>query len=208
MKKQEFDLAGLKSFLNYISPLSQEYKESFVFTGFETPVIYIGIDCGSTGAISFIYGNLCHVVDIPMQKVELTQKTKKGNRKKRSVPDYDKIIEIFSLIASIKVPVVVGIEKPPVTVITGKVRMTDVFLHGFYSMWPLYLKSLGFEVHSFLPSKWQSFFGLTGKADKETSLELARKKFPKSAFLKRKKDHNRAEAILISLYTQSEFRHD
>lgn len=64
-----------------------------------------------------------------------------------------------------------------------------------------YGAALGAVAASFVPSKlvqsrwWKRQYGLT--ADKETSLELARQLFP-DAPLKRKKDADRAEALLLA----------
>jgi crossover junction endodeoxyribonuclease RuvC len=49
------------------------------------------------------------------------------------------------------------------------------------------------------PAKWKKALKLDREA--ETSLCLARELYPDSqSFLKRKKDHNRAEAILLAHY--------
>lgn len=51
--------------------------------------------------------------------------------------------------------------------------------------------------------KWKRHFGLIGKS-KDASLKLARRKFPHlEDKLRRKKDHNRAEGLLIGLYSKS-----
>lgn len=47
------------------------------------------------------------------------------------------------------------------------------------------------------PQAWKKVLGVT--ADKETSLSLARELFPAASLL-RKKDHGRAEALLIAEY--------
>lgn len=48
------------------------------------------------------------------------------------------------------------------------------------------------------PQKWKKFHSLIGSV-KESSLELARCHFP-TASLKRKKDHGRADALLMALW--------
>jgi len=50
------------------------------------------------------------------------------------------------------------------------------------------------------PQQWQRFHGIKyGKADKDLSLRIARKLFPgQKKLLERKKDHNRAESLLIA----------
>ena len=51
------------------------------------------------------------------------------------------------------------------------------------------------------PVKWKKEVGLPKGAAKELSISLAKNLFPDSSkFLTRKKDHNRAEAILIGYY--------
>lgn len=52
------------------------------------------------------------------------------------------------------------------------------------------------------PQTWKRHFGLIGKP-KDASLELARALFPlQAAQLKRQKDHNRAEAMLLARWAQ------
>ena len=53
------------------------------------------------------------------------------------------------------------------------------------------------------PQQWQKWAGIK-KADKNLSLEIARKLFPgQKRMLMRKGDHNRAEALLIASYIRS-----
>jgi hypothetical protein len=54
------------------------------------------------------------------------------------------------------------------------------------------------EVHAVQPQKWKAFVGLTGK-DKDASLAMAARLYPSAEpLLKRKKDHGRAEALLVA----------
>ncbi len=56
---------------------------------------------------------------------------------------------------------------------------------------------LGFEVQQVLPRIWKAHYNLT--SDKEEARQLAIKLFPEAGeMLKRKKDHNRAESLLIA----------
>lgn len=53
------------------------------------------------------------------------------------------------------------------------------------------------------PAKWKRFFALPGGKDKESgekSRALALRYYPQIASLARKKDHNRAEALLLARY--------
>lgn len=56
----------------------------------------------------------------------------------------------------------------------------------------------GLPVHFVVPQKWKRDLGLLGEG-KEASRQLALKLYPQAApFLKRKKDHDRAEALLLA----------
>lgn len=52
--------------------------------------------------------------------------------------------------------------------------------------------------HMVSPTKWKKYFSLP--ADKEASRALAIRNWPDSPHFRRKKDHGRAEAALLSLY--------
>ncbi len=61
------------------------------------------------------------------------------------------------------------------------------------------IAALGFTIYLVSPRKWKKFFGLT--SDKEMSRATAIRLFPDMAqYLGRKKDSDRAEALLIALY--------
>lgn len=71
----------------------------------------------------------------------------------------------------------------------------------------LAVEAHGYELHEPTPAVWKRHFGLSGHKNltqgqvKEMSRALALKRFPAAAdLLKRKKDHNRAEAALLALY--------
>lgn len=60
----------------------------------------------------------------------------------------------------------------------------------------------GFDSVAVQPQSWKAFYGLTG-AEKQDSLEMARRLFPAMASqLARQKDHNRAEALLLAHHAQ------
>ena len=54
-----------------------------------------------------------------------------------------------------------------------------------------------YPFHLVTPQKWKKYFHLT--SDKNESLDLARSFWPEAKLI-RKKDGNRAEALLIALY--------
>eukprot|EP01023_Acetabularia_acetabulum_P008634 TRINITY_DN13764_c0_g1_i9.p1 TRINITY_DN13764_c0_g1~~TRINITY_DN13764_c0_g1_i9.p1 ORF type:complete len:229 (-),score=28.71 TRINITY_DN13764_c0_g1_i9:1089-1775(-) len=62
------------------------------------------------------------------------------------------------------------------------------------------LQGLGYQLLSVAPQSWKKDLDLC-KKDKDASRELALEHFPQAAdFLKRKKDHGRAEALLLVLW--------
>jgi crossover junction endodeoxyribonuclease RuvC len=65
-------------------------------------------------------------------------------------------------------------------------------------MWPLFLASKGSYVEEVVPTVWKKAMGLAGK-DKEAARLKACGLFP-HAGLSLKKDHNRAEALLLADY--------
>ncbi|CAI9106166.1 OLC1v1005246C1 [Oldenlandia corymbosa var. corymbosa] len=74
---------------------------------------------------------------------------------------------------------------------------------GFgYGLWIGVLVASGFSVVPVPSTLWKNEFKLSGKATtKDDSRELASSMFPSaSSLLKRKKDHGRAEALLIAAY--------
>jgi hypothetical protein len=56
----------------------------------------------------------------------------------------------------------------------------------------------GIPYETVAPQTWKKAFGLIG-AEKKASVAVAKQRFP-SASLDRVKDHNRADAILMSLW--------
>jgi crossover junction endodeoxyribonuclease RuvC len=60
-----------------------------------------------------------------------------------------------------------------------------------------------YPVHMVTPQKWKKFFGLS--SSKDESLDMARMFWPEAP-LKRKKDGNLAEALLIAEYWRSQIK--
>jgi crossover junction endodeoxyribonuclease RuvC len=74
------------------------------------------------------------------------------------------------------------------------------FGEGF-GIWLGVLAALKIPRRLVTPQKWKKGLGLPKGADKDASLELARKCFPCMVpYLARKKDEGRAEALLIALW--------
>lgn len=65
------------------------------------------------------------------------------------------------------------------------------------------LRLQGHEVRRVHPITWKKHFGLT--SDKNAALDLARSMYPGLAEIKRQKDHNRAESLLLARFGQARF---
>ena len=152
-------------------------------------MIIMGTDPGMTGAIGWIectspktfgdYG----VEDLPM--------TKKGLDAEKTRDLFEKIQQKGSFLEA---PTFLLEKSQPMPgqgiSSTSKYMYLSGILHGI-------AVGLGFDVYIIRPQDWKKRLHLT--SDKEDSLRLARETFPEVAhLLRRKKDHNRAEALLIS----------
>jgi len=145
-------------------------------------MIYIGIDPGLHGAIAILdnHGALTDLIDMPLDEGW-----------------YDAKMIYFHLLQHHEIGKVIGIEAvyrfPKVTRGFG-------LLEGVATVVP------HSTVIKIPPRRWQKWWEI-GKADKELSRELAIKRWSRYADrLARKKDHNRAEAMLIAEYTRRKHR--
>ena len=144
---------------------------------------YTGCDPGMTGAIAILTNppglfDVFALLDIPMQKTA-------GFKK----PWYNApaIHHIFR-----SKPMIVGIEE--------SYRFPKL-CKGIGILWACAcLCPSVTRVIMLRPQQWQKWAGIK-KADKNVSIEIARKLFPsQQRMLSRKLDHNRAEALLIASY--------
>ena len=148
-------------------------------------IAYVGIDPGKTGAIGIIateYG--CAICDVPVDKDEY---------------DFYRMQQIISRLVTAHASVYLTLEQQQAM---PKQGVSSTFQTGLgYGAWRAICTLVvpDFEIVS--PRKWKKELGLT--SDKEQSRKLAIKLYPSMAFLlKRKKDHNRAEALLLAHYTK------
>lgn len=156
---------------------------------------YIGIDPGITGAIAIIHDHGSELFDLPVMM--------KGNGKTKVKNEIDgsglaRILNNYNPKCSI-----VGIElvhAMPATNKSGK-RVQGVAtinsLGDSRGCIRGVCQAMGFQFEYIQPAKWKKYFKLN--RDKETARSLAIRLFP-SHDLHRKKDHNRAEALLIAKY--------
>lgn len=153
-------------------------------------MMHFGIDLGRTGAVGILLedGSYVDVVDLP---IEIYQNTAKGKERWRL--DFERFRRIA---AEILRPDKVMIEDVWANAENGSLAGFGLgrILGGVDAV----LSIDGIVPSYVAPTKWKKYLGL-GKV-KGQSLELARTLFPEAP-LTRKKDHNRAEALLIAYYS-------
>lgn len=143
----------------------------------------LGTDPGLSGAIALIdtaTGNVCahDMPVIPYGKARLVNATVLSSL----VEDFDPEFSIIEQVAS----------RPGQGIAT-----TSRFMHAAGTAYGA-IAGKGIPFHFVVPQKWKRDLGLLGEG-KEASRQLALKLYPQAApFLKRKKDHDRAEALLLA----------
>tara|TARA_R110002020_G_scaffold276042_2_gene491252 strand:- start:16910 stop:17494 length:585 start_codon:yes stop_codon:yes gene_type:complete len=163
--------------------------------------IFLGIDPGSTGALAFVHARSPEssvAVDIPTTKI--VKKKKGGKSSYRTHTDLGALWELFAMILDndefSMIRVVIEHQQP----IPRDTALTGFTVGRNFGMWPLFLYSHGMSHETVRPVVWKRKMGLI-KKDKEAARLQAQKMFP-GASLSRKKDHNRAEALLIAEYAR------
>lgn len=154
--------------------------------------LIIGIDPGITGAIAFIVlgqtPQFEAVYDLPTVEVK--------GKKRLDLVAFALLIETYSKdinLAAIEEVGQIGTKADPFSSFVFGFATGGV--HGILSAYTI-------QIHLLKPLVWKAAIGVT--SDKETSLQKARKLFPKAGpFLQRKKDHGRAEALLIAYVANS-----
>jgi len=147
----------------------------------------IGIDPGISGAIAFFdnFGKLISVHDFPL--------IKEGSHNHINAHALSLMIKRKVLIPQLAVAKVESVHSMP-----GQgVASTFKFGRSYGTILGV-LGTLGVTVELITPQKWKKKHGLV-KKDKDASRILAAELYP-LAPLDRKKDHGRADAILIGLY--------
>lgn len=163
--------------------------------------IYVGIDPGAEAAVGMISGSRACSVPIP------TIKVKRGTGKKTTF-DYAGIVKLFRFFNDFREITYVALEVPPPNMslyrggsTTSRPSAYGQFRLGIaYGLWPLFLVQKGLSLVEVGPAVWKKHMGLT--SDKETSRHTAMKMFP-AVNLSLKKDHNRAEALLLAAWLRS-----
>ena len=158
----------------------------------------IGIDPGISGAICFFEeGKIVDVIEMPSMS--------EGKKNKRQVNGNQLCNEIKSRISEInyeKVCVVVE----HVTAMPGQ-GVTSMFNFGqSFGLIKGMCSAMQLPIHFVRPAKWKKYFNLINTS-KDASRSRAIEIFPKiSNQLKRKKDSNKADAILIASYYYNTYK--
>lgn len=157
-------------------------------------MIFLAVDIGVTGALAAIDAHgTCAVADLPTVAVD-------GNRvvkRKVSAAGLRDLVLHFVRPGEAALAV---IEDVHMGMGPGAAARSSLDLNR--GRIEAVLELLRVKVHAVPPRVWQRALGL-GK-DKDASLDLARQLFPTAEpHLKRKKDHNRAEALLLAHYGRS-----
>ena len=159
----------------------------------------IGIDPGLNGAVAFIDEEIgIYLIDMPTLDCtwKKPKKDKKGKLKYQKRIDSKKLFSLFKncpkKIQQINIEIVHSMPKQGIV-------STFTFGGAFYAALAATEISTGLTPNMILPQTWKRYYGLIGH-DKDMARKLALKMFPSlETRLKRKKDVDRADALLIGL---------
>tara|TARA_Y100000590_G_scaffold431528_1_gene546420 strand:- start:402 stop:893 length:492 start_codon:yes stop_codon:yes gene_type:complete len=158
----------------------------------------IGIDPGISGAICFFEnGKIIDAIEMPSMS--------EGKKNKKQVNGNQLFNEIKSRISEIKDGhVCVVVEH--VTAMPGQ-GVTSMFNFGqSFGVIKGICSAMQLPIHFVRPTKWKKYFNLINTS-KDASRSRAIEIFPKvSDKLKRKKDSNKADAILIASYYYNTYK--
>lgn len=158
-------------------------------------ILILGIDPGITGAAAFIT-----LGQKPEMKAVHDLPTVEVNGKKRvDLVAFALLIETYSQDINLAAVEEVGQIQTNADPFSSFVfGFATGGIHGV-------LAAFAIQIQPIKPLVWKGALGLS--SDKEASLQKARKLFPNAGpFLQRKKDHGRAEALLIASFANSLMR--
>jgi crossover junction endodeoxyribonuclease RuvC len=156
--------------------------------------VFVGIDPGVTGAVAILERApsrlyMPYVIDVPSVEIKV------GARRRREI-NLPVLGDLIKRIIYRDDNRVVAIEQVGTMPTDGRVGAFS-FGKG-YGIWLMGLAMVEIEPVEVSPLRWKRYWGILG-ADKNASREKARELWPAaSEKLKRVKDHNRAEALLIA----------
>ncbi len=148
-----------------------------------------GIDPGVTGAVAILEdGQPPRIFDTPAMVLH------KPGSKSRTEYDLQGMAQILERERPDKVVIE---EIQPMQL--GSIAAFSI--GGGYKAWLMACAIFQLPVEKVSPQKWKKLIGLPKGADKEASRLKALEHFPEAyESIKLKKDHNKAEALLIALY--------
>ena len=158
----------------------------------------IGIDPGISGAICFFdNGKIIDVIEMPtMAEGKKNKKQVNGNQLYNELKKYLSEINIDEACVVVE----------HVTAMPGQ-GVTSMFNFGqSFGVIKGICSAMQLPIHFIRPTKWKKYFNLI-KTSKDASRSRAIEIFPKaSEKLKRKKDSNKADAILIASYYYNTYK--
>ena len=158
-------------------------------------MIIIGIDPGISGALCFFSnGNIIDVIDMPTMA-----EGKKNKKQVNGRQIFNEILNIKNTFAGHKINVVVE----QVSAMPGQ-GVTSMFNFGqSFGVIKGICSAMELPIFYVRPAKWKKYFNLIN-AEKDASRTKVIEMFPKiSQKLSRKKDNNKADAILIAKYFEN-----
>ena len=161
-------------------------------------MLIIGIDPGISGAICFFEeGQVKEIIDMPTMA--------EGKKNKRQINGQQIYNEIYSRIDKIsKKNITVVIEQ--VSAMPGQ-GVTSMFNFGqSFGVLKGICSAMQLSMRFVRPTKWKKYYGLI-KAEKDASRTKVIEIFPYiSSQLSKKKDSNKADAILIASFYYNTFK--
>jgi crossover junction endodeoxyribonuclease RuvC len=148
--------------------------------------VYIGIDPGLTGAVAVITDEGVEVFDTPTVKV-----------KREEYLEAEMVDTIRGIQSACPPPAFAVIEGQQA--MPGQGLSSALRLGLGWGLWRMALSALSIPYEHVTPAKWKRNMGIPGGADKDASRLMAQQLFPTLVSeLKRKKDHGRADAVLLA----------
>tara|TARA_B100000686_G_scaffold332194_1_gene396674 strand:- start:962 stop:1456 length:495 start_codon:yes stop_codon:yes gene_type:complete len=161
-------------------------------------MLIIGIDPGISGAICFFEnGEIKDIIDMP-----LMAEGKKNKRQINGSQLYNEIIERIKNVSKKDIFVVVE----QVSAMPGQ-GVTSMFNFGqSFGVIKGICSAMQLPIYFVRPAKWKKYFNLL-KTEKDASRSKVIEIFPYiSAKLSRKKDSNKADAILLASYFENSYK--
>ena len=161
-------------------------------------MLIIGIDPGISGAICFFEdGQINEIIDMPVMA--------DGKKNKRQINGPQVYNEVFRRINKFpKKDIIVVIEQ--VSAMPGQ-GVTSMFNFGqSFGVLKGICSAMQLSMHFVRPAKWKKYFGLI-KTEKDASRTKVIEIFPYiSSQLSKKKDSNKADAILIASFFYNTYK--